>query len=75
MWHRAFLRPLFLYRAFVLALCAFMPWIAPLIGEPYWADIFLRIMIWAIAAVSLDLILGFGGMVSLINQSGASASS
>ena len=59
-----FLRPLFLYRAFVLALCAFMPALAPLVGEPYWIDIFLRIMIWAIAAVSLDLILGFGGMVS-----------
>ena len=59
-----FLRPLFLYRACVLALCAFMPVIAPLVGEPYWTDIFLRIMIWAIAAVSLDLILGFGGMIS-----------
>ncbi len=59
-----FLRPLFLYRACVLALCGFMPVIAPLVGEPYWTDIFLRIMIWAIAAVSLDLILGFGGMVS-----------
>jgi branched-chain amino acid transport system permease protein len=62
--HTPFLRPLFLYRAFVLALCAFMPGIAPLVGEPYWTDIFLRIMIWAIAAVGLDLILGFGGMVS-----------
>ena len=41
-----------------------MPVLAPLVGEPYWTDIFLRIMIWAIAAVSLDLILGFGGMVS-----------
>ncbi len=59
-----FLRPLVLYRAVVLALCAFMPVIAPLVGEPYWVDIFLRIMIWAVAAVSLDLILGFGGMVS-----------
>ncbi len=55
---------LLLYRACVLALCAFMPVIAPLVGEPYWTDIFLRIMIWAIAAVSLDLILGFGGMIS-----------
>ena len=64
MRHREFLRPIFLYRAFVLAICALMPVIAPLVGEPYWTDIFLRIMIWAIAAVSLDLILGFGGMVS-----------
>ena len=59
-----FLRPIFVYRAFVLAICGFMPVIAPLVGEPYWMDVFLRIMIWAIAAVSLDLILGFGGMVS-----------
>ncbi len=56
-----FLRPIFVYRAFVLAICALMPVLAPLVGEPYWVDIFLRIMIWAIAAVSLDLILGFGG--------------
>ncbi len=59
-----FLRPIFVYRAFVLALCATMPVLAPLVGEPYWTDVFLRIMIWAIAAVSLDLILGFGGMIS-----------
>ena len=41
-----------------------MPIIAPLIGEPYWIDVFIRVMIWAIAAISLDLILGYGGMVS-----------
>ena len=64
MRHTEILRPIFVYRAFVLALCATMPVLAPLVGEPYWMDIFLRIMIWAIAAVSLDLILGFGGMVS-----------
>jgi len=56
-WGRAF-------RVMVLAICAFMPLLAPLVGEPYWVNIFLRIMIWAIAAISLDLILGFGGMVS-----------
>jgi branched-chain amino acid transport system permease protein len=52
------------FRALVIGLCATMPVIAPLVGEPYWTDIFLRVMIWAIAAISLDLILGFGGMVS-----------
>ena len=41
-----------------------MPLIAPLVGEPYWVDIFMRIMIWSIAAISLDLVLGYGGMVS-----------
>ena len=52
------------FRAGILGVCALMPFIAPLVGEPYWVDIFLRVMIWAIAAISLDLILGFGGMVS-----------
>jgi len=52
------------FRVGILGICALMPVIAPLVGEPYWVDIFLRVMIWAIAAISLDLILGFGGMVS-----------
>jgi len=52
------------FRIVILAVCALMPVIAPLVGEPYWVDIFVRVMIWAIAAISLDLILGFGGMVS-----------
>jgi len=52
------------FRAGILGVCALMPVIAPAVGEPYWVDIFLRVMIWAIAAISLDLILGFGGMVS-----------
>ena len=56
--------PRFIFRALNILLCALMPLIAPLIGEPYWIDIFIRVMIWAIAAISLDLILGFGGMVS-----------
>jgi branched-chain amino acid transport system permease protein len=52
------------FRVVVLGLCALMPVIAPLVGEPYWMDIFLRVMVWAIAAISLDLLLGFGGLVS-----------
>jgi len=56
--------PNVVFRIFILLLCAAMPVIAPLVGEPYWVDIFMRVMIWAIAAISLDLILGFGGMVS-----------
>ena len=52
------------FRVVILGICAVMPVFAPLVGEPYWTDIFLRVMIWAIAAISLDLILGFGGMVS-----------
>jgi branched-chain amino acid transport system permease protein len=56
-----------LRRACVLvgfALLAALPLIADLIDEPFYLRLFTRIMIFAIAAVSLDLILGFGGMVS-----------
>ena len=41
-----------------------VPAAAALANEPFYLDLFRRIMIFAIAAVSLDLILGFGGMVS-----------
>jgi branched-chain amino acid transport system permease protein len=47
-----------------LALLALVPPIAAAIGQPFYVDVFRRIMIFAIAAVSLDLILGYGGMVS-----------
>jgi branched-chain amino acid transport system permease protein len=36
----------------------------PFYGELFYTRLFTRIMIFAIAAVSLDLILGYGGMVS-----------
>ncbi len=48
----------------VIALCALMPLIAQAAGQPYYVDLFMRMMIWAIAAVSLNLILGYGGMIS-----------
>jgi branched-chain amino acid transport system permease protein len=57
-------------RARVLTLLAgllalgFVPLVAALAHQPFYLDLFRRIMIFAIAAVSLDLILGFGGMVS-----------
>ncbi len=56
--------PRTLFTIVVLALCAFMPVLAPLVGEPFYVTVFARIMIWAIAAASLNLILGYGGMVS-----------
>ena len=46
-----------------LALLA-LPAIASMLGQPYYVDLVRRIMILAIAAVSLNLILGYGGMVS-----------
>ena len=41
-----------------------VPVVAALADQPFYLDLFRRIMIFAIAAVGLDLILGFGGMVS-----------
>jgi len=48
----------------LLSLLALVPLVAQAIGEPFYVKLFARIMIFASAAVSLDLILGFGGMVS-----------
>jgi len=45
-------------------LLALVPPIAALTDQPFYLDLFRRMMIFAIAAVSLDLILGYGGMVS-----------
>ena len=47
------------------ALLFILPLIARFTGEPYLVTLFSRILIYALAAVSLDLILGYGGMVSL----------
>ncbi|HKO09077.1 MAG TPA: branched-chain amino acid ABC transporter permease [Alphaproteobacteria bacterium] len=46
-----------------LALAAVPP-LAAVLAEPFYLDLFTRILIFAIAALSLDLILGYGGMVS-----------
>jgi branched-chain amino acid transport system permease protein len=50
--------------AALLALFAAMPVVAPLLGHSFYVDVFARIMIWSIAALGLNLILGIGGMVS-----------
>ena len=42
-----------------------LPPIADMVREPYLVSLFSRILIYALAAVSLDLMLGYGGMVSL----------
>ncbi|NYT68215.1 branched-chain amino acid ABC transporter permease [Pusillimonas noertemannii] len=49
--------------AFLLAMAA-MPLISHVADQPFYIDIFTRILIFAVAALSLDLILGYGGMVS-----------
>lgn len=49
----------------LLALLAAIPLIAKLIGYAFLMTLFTRIVILAIAAVSLNFILGYGGMISL----------
>jgi branched-chain amino acid transport system permease protein len=43
---------------------ALVPVVAAALQQPFYVDLFRRMMIFAIAAVSLDLVLGYGGMVS-----------
>ena len=45
-------------------LLATVPLFAALFGQPFYVDLFRRVMIFAIAALSLNLILGYGGMMS-----------
>ena len=51
------------WAAVVLALLAVPP-LTALFNQPFYIDLMRRIMIFAIAAVSLNLILGYGGMMS-----------
>jgi branched-chain amino acid transport system permease protein len=55
-------------RALILAagvvLLLAVPPLAMLFKQPYYIDLLRRVMIFAIAAVSLNLILGYGGLVS-----------
>ncbi len=49
--------------AAIVALAA-LPAVVSALNQPYYLELARRVMIFAIAAVSLDLILGYGGMVS-----------
>ena len=55
-------------RTLILAACVLLllavPPLATLLGQPYYIDLLRRVMVFAIAAVSLNLILGYGGLVS-----------
>jgi branched-chain amino acid transport system permease protein len=53
-----------MFTALVLLVFAVTPFVAPLIGESFYITVFARIMIWGIAAVSLNLIMGYGGLIS-----------
>ncbi|MGA0570406.1 branched-chain amino acid ABC transporter permease [Variovorax sp. VNK109] len=50
---------------FCLALLAAFPLVAPLMGMDFYVNFVRRAMIFALAAASLNFILGFGGMVAL----------
>lgn len=49
----------------LLVLLALFPWGATLVDEPFYISLASRLLIFALAATSLNLILGFGGMISL----------
>ncbi len=49
----------------VIVVLALMPVFVQLSGQIFYLDIFSRIMILAIAALSLNLLIGYGGMISL----------
>lgn len=48
----------------VLVALAVVPPVAFVVGEKFWLDIATRLVILSIAAVSLNLVLGYGGMIS-----------
>jgi branched-chain amino acid transport system permease protein len=50
--------------AVVLVLLAVLPLVTQAAGQPYLLSVGTRIVIWSIAAVSLNIILGYGGLVS-----------
>jgi branched-chain amino acid transport system permease protein len=47
-----------------LGILGSVPVVATALDQPFYMTLFMRIMIYALAALSLNLILGFGGMVS-----------
>jgi branched-chain amino acid transport system permease protein len=53
-----------LFWGVVILVLAALPPVAAALGQGFYVDLVRRIMIFAIAAVSLNLILGYGGMVS-----------
>lgn len=53
-----------LIAAAIFAILAVAPFVAQYAGAGYWISLITRVMIFSIATLSLDLILGIGGMVS-----------
>jgi branched-chain amino acid transport system permease protein len=58
------MKPRTLILVVLVALLAAVPPLAAWLNQPFYLDLLRRVMIFAIAATSLNLILGYGGMVS-----------
>jgi len=48
----------------ILIILSSVPVVSTLMGQPFYMTFFLRIMIYALAALSLNMILGYGGLVA-----------
>ncbi|HUB97775.1 MAG TPA: branched-chain amino acid ABC transporter permease [Stellaceae bacterium] len=57
-------RPYHIAVAVAFLVLAGVPAVAALEDQPFYLDLFTRVMVFGIAAMSLDLILGYGGLVS-----------
>jgi len=51
----------------LLLLLALVPVISTLIGAPFLIRVFTRVITFAIAAVALNLVVGFGGLISMLH--------
>lgn len=54
-----------LVAAVVLLALAAVPWLSHVLGQDYYVTFLSRVLILALAAVGLNLLLGFGGLVSM----------
>jgi branched-chain amino acid transport system permease protein len=53
-----------IFAVLLLAGLALVPLLAAVLGQPFWITLFTRVLIFALAAMGLNLVLGFGAMVS-----------
>ena len=63
-WLAALRTPRGLITALLLIVLAILPLLTQAFDQRYLLSIGTRIVIWSIAAISLNMILGYGGMVS-----------
>jgi branched-chain amino acid transport system permease protein len=61
---RSWLTPRAVFTAFLLVVLALVPIYAAVTSDPFAMTLFTRVLILALGAVSLNLIMGYGGMVS-----------